>query len=214
MRPRSAAALAVSAALAVAPATASGASPPAVLDTSYPCYGSHESVLLLGEGFTPRGEVALSVSGRQLMTLHADLDGSFTVRMEAPETLFGTTRLRFTASDREQPALRDHATIRIADPAVVVTPVAGGPRQPRRIRAWGFFDAAAVYAHVKRRGARRARNIRLGTPTGPCGVLDVTRRLFSHAPRRGAYALQFDALPRYQPDIASSVRYTLLYGVP
>lgn len=208
MRPRSAAALAVSAALAAVPSTASAAeSPPATLDTSYPCYASGESVLLSGSGFTPQGRVTLSASGQQLTTVEADPDGSFTVRVQTPGAFFGTTRLRFTATDRTQPGLSDGATVRIADTDVVVTPEIGSPRQLRRIRAWGFFGSDAVYAHVKRRGAARARNVRLGAPRGACGVLDTRRRLFPHSPRPGAYTLQFDSLRRYYPNLASSVSY-------
>jgi hypothetical protein len=211
VRLRSAAALAVSAALAAVPSTASAAaeSPPpsATLDTSYPCYASGESVLLSGAGFTPQGRVTLSASGQQLTTIDADPDGSFTVRVQTPGAFFGTTRLRFTATDRAQPGLSDSATVRIADTDVVVTPEVGSPSRPRRIRAWGFFGSDVVYAHVKRRGAARARNIRLGKPRGACGVLDTQRRLFPHSPRPGAYTLQFDSLRRYYPNIASSVSY-------
>jgi hypothetical protein len=178
-----------------------------VLDTSYPCYASGESVLLSGSGFTPQGRVTLSASGQQLTTVDADPDGGFTVRVQTPGAFFGTTRLRFTATDRAQPGLSDGATVRIADTDVVVTPEIGGPSQLRRIRAWGFFGSDVVYAHVKRRGAERARNIRLGKPRGACGVLDTQRRLFPHTPRPGAYTLQFDALRRFYPNLESSVSY-------
>jgi hypothetical protein len=209
VRPRSAAALAVSAVLAAAPSTASGAPPSAALDTSYPCYSSGESMLLSGSGFTPQGEVSLSVTGQQLTTVQADLDGAFTMRVRMPSFLFGMTSMRFTASDKALPHLRDHATVRIADADVVVTPEIGAPSDLRRIRAWGFFGADAVYAHVKRHGATRARNIRLGSPTGACGRLDIQRRLFPHSPRPGAYTLQFDTLRRYYPNLDSSVSYSV-----
>lgn len=209
MRPRSAAALAVSAVLAATASTASGAPPPAALDTSYPCYSSGESVLLSGSGFTPQGDVSLSVSGQQLTTLEADLEGGLTMRVQTPAALFGTTRMRFTATDRTQPKLSDDATVRISDADVLVTPEIGTPSQLRRIRAWGFFGAAAVYAHVKRRGAEHARNVRLGAPRGACGRLDVQRRLFPRDPRPGAYTLQFDTLRRYYPNLDSSVSYSL-----
>jgi hypothetical protein len=209
VRLRSAVALAVSAALAAPVSTALGAAPPTELDTSYPCYSSGESVLLSGSGFTPQGRIALSASGQQLTTIDADLDGGFTVRVQAPDALFGTVHLRFTATDRAQPTLTDHATVRIADTDVVVTPEIGGPSELRRIRGWGFFGAEAVYAHVKRHGADRARNIRLGSPRGACGTLNTQRRLFRAEPRPGAYTLQFDTLRRYYPNLDSSVSYSL-----
>jgi hypothetical protein len=166
-------------------------------------------VLLTGSGFTPHGRVALSLSGQQLTTLDTDLDGGFTMRVRTPRPFFGMTRMRFIATDRAQPALTDHATVRIADTDVIVTPEVGGPLRLRRIRAWGYFGVDAVYAHVKRRGAPRARNVRLGRPRGACGVLDVRRRLFKRVPRPGAYTLQFDALRRYYPNVESSVSYSV-----
>ncbi len=209
MRLRNAAALTVSAVLAAAPTAAADATSPAALETSYPCYASGESVLLDGTGFTPAGEVTLSAEGQQLTTLDADVDGAFTVRVQTPDALFGTTRMRLTATDRARPALSDDATVRIADSDVMVTPEVGHPARPRRVRAWGFFGAEAVYAHLKRRGAARARNVRLGTPKGACGVLDVQRRLFPSDPRPGAYRLQFDTLRRYYPNLDSSVSYSV-----
>ncbi len=207
MRIRRAAALALSAAVAACAAPPSAAAQTAALDTDYPCYSEGESVLLAGSGFTPGGRVALSVGGQQLTTVTADPDGGFTVRLEAPIALLGVTRLRFTATDRTRLGKRASAVVRIAIPDVLVTPSGGSPNRMRRIRAWGFIESDAVYAHVKRRGHRRARNIRLGAPRGACGVLDVKRRLFRRVARPGVYTLQFDSVRRYIPSVAPSVRY-------
>lgn len=207
MRLRSAVALAVSAALATVVAGAATAAAAPTLRTTYPCYGSGESVLINGAGFTPQGEVAISLSGQQLATLTTDPDGAFSARLEAPAGLFGTLRMRLRASDRTRPGLRAGATIRIADTDVLVTPAVGAPARVRRIRAWGFFGAQAVYAHLKRRGSPGVRNIRLGSPRGACGGLEVKRRLFPTGVRPGAYTLQFDALRRYYPNLDPSVSY-------
>lgn len=209
MRLRSAVALVVLATLGAAASGASAQTPTPRLSASYPCYGSDESLLLSGSGFTPQGPVALSVAGQQLATVGTDPDGGFTARMEAPGSLFGTTLLRFSAVDNTNRSLRAAATVRIVATDVVVTPTIGGPARVRRIRAWGFFDARAVYAHIKRRGAKRARNIRLGAPSGACGRLDVERRLFSAGVRPGAYTLQFDTLRRYYPNLESGVSYVV-----
>jgi hypothetical protein len=164
-------------------------------------------MMLSGSGFTPQGLVALSASGQQLTTIYADPDGGFSIRVETPSGLFGMVRLRFTAADASQLSLRASTTVWITDTDVVVTPTGGAPARLRRIRAWGFFGADAVYAHVKRHGAPRARNIRLGEPRGACGTLDVQRRLFHRSVRPGSYTLQFDALRRYYPNLVSSVSY-------
>ncbi len=206
MRLRSAVAPAVLAALAV---TAGSASAAPTLDASYPCYGSGESLLLSGSGFTPQETVTLSVSGQQLATIGTDPDGGFTARVQAPDALFGTLLLRFSAADRSQPGVRAGTTVRIAATDVVITPAVASPSRLRRIQGWGFFDARAVYAHVKRHGAKRARNIRLGSPNGACGRLDVERRLFPRGVRPGSYTLQFDTLRRYYPRLASGIRYVV-----
>jgi len=209
VRLRSAVALAVLATLGTTAGGASADTPEPHLSASYPCYGSGESLLLSGSGFTPQAQVALSVSGQQLATVGTDPDGGFTARVQSPGGLFGTILLRFTAVDSARRSLRAATTVRIATTDVVVTPTIGGPARLRRIRAWGFFDARAVYAHVKRHGARRARNIRLGTPRGACGRLDVERRLFSSGVRPGAYTLQFDTLRRYYPNLEAGVSYVV-----
>jgi len=208
VRPRTAAAIAVSAVLITATSSASAALPP-TLSTTYPCYGNGESLLLSGSGFTPQGSVALSVSGQQLATITADPDGGFNARVEAPTGMFGTTLLRFSATDRAQPSLQASRTVRIAETDVLVTPAIGGPHRLRRIRASGFFGAGSVYVHVKRRGAKRARNIRLGSPRGACAKLDIRRRLFSRNIRPGAYTLQFDSMRSYYPGLEPSITYVV-----
>jgi len=209
VRLRSAVALTVLATLGMGVSAASAQALTPRLGASYPCYGSGESLLLSGSGFTPQAPVALSVSGQQLATVGADPDGNFTARVQSPGSFFGTTLLRFSAVDGTRRSLRAATTVRIATTDVVVTPAVAGPARVRRIRAWGFFDAPAVYAHIKRHGAPRARNIRLGAPRGACGRLDVERRLFSAGVQPGAYTLQFDTLRRYYPGLDSGVSYVV-----
>jgi len=209
VRLRSAVALAV---LVILGAAASGASAQGLapqLNASYPCYGSGESLLLTGSGFTPQELVALTVSGQQLGTVDTDSDGGFSARVEAPTGLFGTILLRFSAIDRAQPEVRVGTDVRITSTDVIVTPAVGSPSRLRRIRAWGFFEERAIYAHVKRRGARHARNIRLGVPSGACGRLDTRRRLFPSGVRPGTYTLQFDTLRHYYPNLASGISYVV-----
>jgi hypothetical protein len=209
VRLRSAVALAILATLGTGAGSASAEALAPQLSAGYPCYGSGESLLLSGSGFTPREVVALSVSGQQLGTVGTDPDGGFTARVQAPTGLVGTILLPFSATDQAQPDVRADTTVRIVTTDVIVTPAVGSPSRLRRIRAWGFFDARPIYAHVKRRGARHARNIRLGTPSGACGRLDTRRRLFPNDVRPGTYTLQFDTLRHYYPNLASSVTYSV-----
>ncbi len=200
MRIRSAAvvfALAVAAALA-ANATASAAT----LSADRSCYAGNESMVFSGSGFTPYGLVSFSVGGQQLATVGADPDGELSLRVTAP-SVAGRLRLRFVAKDRTRPSLRAAAVARITAMDVAIMPARNSSRL--RVRAEGFMDVGALYAHVKRRGHARARNVRLGTPRGACGTLDVERDLFGAG--GGHYTLQFDAVRRYFRDLSPSVVY-------
>lgn len=208
MGTRSAVALVVLAVLAsAAPSTARAAS----LSADRSCYSGKESMVLSGSGFTPDGDVVLRASGELLGTTVADSDGGISVRVVAPR-VFGVERLRFVARDRADTSLTATTRVRIAATDVLLTPALSAPRRPSRIRAWGFIDVAAVYAHVRRGTRGRVRNIRLGVPRGPCGVLDVTRRLLRREARPGLYTVQFDALRRYVPGIEPSVAYLMALG--
>lgn len=194
--------------LALAAAAPPAAAHAATLDADFPCYVHGESIVLAGAGFTPGGRVALSVAGQQLGGVLADSFGEFNVRVRMPR-LSTRLRLRFVAADRADRALIAGALVRIVSPDVVVAPAGGKPDRPRRIRAWGFIGAGALYAHVKRRGAERARNIYLGRPRGACGTLRVKRRLFRRHPPSGRYAIKFDTAPRYLRHAGPSVLYSL-----
>jgi len=147
---RSAALPVVLVALAVAPATALAQS--VTLSPDRPCYGARQTISLTGSGFTPDGDVALSVEGQQIGTGVADYDGIFAATMRAPAIPLSLLALRFTATDQTYRLKRASATVRLAALDVVVTPRTGDPARVRRIRARGFFDGDALYAHIRRGG--------------------------------------------------------------
>jgi hypothetical protein len=182
-----------------APATA------ATLSVDRACYSSGESVLVTGGGFTPGGRVTLTLGGQQLGAVTAGSDGALAARLRAPRA-FWVQRLALVATDRAGGWATVGATIRVTDTDAWISP-APSLHSPRRIRARGFVGADRLYAHVKRRGSERARNIPLGRPRGACGLVDVRRRLFPRHIRPGAYTIQVDAARLFFPLMIPSVRY-------
>jgi hypothetical protein len=199
---------ALSTALVVAvliPASASGQT--VMLTTDRPCYGPNQVISLVGHGFTPDGDVALSADGQQLGIGIADYDGVFSASVRAPALPFASLPLRFTATDQTYLLNRASARVRLTSLGVSVTPTTGIPSRPRKIRARGFFSGRTLYAHIRRAG--RTRNLRIGALRGPCRTLDVTRRLFRPGVRAGSYTLHFDTSRRYYPAAGARITYAV-----
>lgn len=203
MRTRSAALAVVLAAFAAAPGAADAQSVTLAADRA--CYGPGQLISLAGDGFTPDGDVVLSVDGQQVGIGIADYGGLFSTSLRAPS--IPVAALTFTATDRAQLAKRASASVRLTSLGVAVTPRTGDPTRPRRIRARGFFDGGVLYAHVRRRG--RTRTMRLGILTDPCGTLDVRRRLFPPGVDAGRYTLRFDTSAGGFPRGGRSVVYAV-----
>jgi hypothetical protein len=186
----------------------SGASAQSVmLDSNRSCYGPNQVISLTGYGFTPDGEVALSVDGQQLGVGYADYDGVFMATVRAPALPFSWLPLRFTATDQTYLLNRASRSVKLTSLGVLVTPTTGAPSRPRRIRARGFFDGRTLYAHVRRGG--RTRNVRVGTLRGPCRRLSVVRRLFGPGVQPGSYTLHFDTNRRFFAGRGTRVTYAV-----
>jgi hypothetical protein len=207
---RSAALSVVLVALAVAPGTALGQN--VTLSPDKPCYGARQMISLTGNGFTPDGDVALSVEGQQVGVGVADYDGVFTATMRAPAIPLSLLTLRFTATDQSYLPNRASAAVRLVSLDVAVSPRTGDPTRVRRIRAHGFFGGEALYAHVRRGG--RTRSVLLGALSGPCGSLDVRRRLFPPGVGTGKYTLRFDTNPVSTARTGRSVTYSVTIAGP
>lgn len=176
------------------------------LDSDRPCYRGNQVISLTGSGFTPDGDVALSVGGQQLGIGMADYDGVFSARVRAPALPFAEVVLRFTATDQTYLLNRASSDVRLTSFGVRVTPSTGDPARPRRIRARGFFGGRTLYAHVRR--GDRVRSLRVGRLSGACRRIDVTRRLFPPGVDPGAYKLDFDTNPRFVRDGGGAARVT------
>jgi hypothetical protein len=195
----------VLAALTVAPGAASAQNVSLSPDRS--CYGARQMISLTGHGFTPDGDVALSVEGQQVGIGVADYDGVFSATLRAPAIPLSLLTLRFTATDQTYLLNRASTAVRLASLGVAVTPRTGDPSRVRRVRARGFFGGEALYAHVRRRG--HTRNVWLGALKGACRSLDVRRRLFPPGVDTGEYTLRFDTNPREVPRVGRSVTYSV-----
>jgi hypothetical protein len=192
------------AALALVAPTAASA---ATLSVDKPCYGAGEEVRFAGGGFTPSGQVALSVAGRQLGLASANPVGEFTASLGAPG-IDGKQRTdMFTATDQANLALTASAPVLLTSLNVKVTPKRGDPRKRKRIVARGFTSGKTLYAHVRRGKGRRT--VRVGRLQGPCGTLTTKRALFPADAAPGIYKVQFDAKRKYSADAAPQVSFVV-----
>ena len=176
------------------------------LDPDRSCYAPHQLISLSGYGFTPDGDVALSIGGQRLGVGVADYDGLFSAELRAPALPFADVWLDLTATDQTYRLNRASTTVRVTSLGVRVTPATGDPARPRRIRARGFFGGRTLYAHVRR--GDRVRSLRIGRLSGACRRVDATRRLFPPGVDPGAYTLHFDTSRRFEPGIGAASRIT------
>lgn len=177
----------------------------ATLDADRACYAPGDDVRLTGAGFTPGGEVALSVEGRQLGVGTADAGGGFVADLVAPEIAGRERRDNFVATDQTDLGILAELPVRLTALGVRLTPEQAPPGRKRRIRARGFTHGRALWAHVRR--GRFARDVRIGRLRGPCGRIDVRRGILPAGAEVGLYRIQFDARRRYSPSTIPSVDY-------
>jgi hypothetical protein len=174
-----------------APATTSAAS----LSANKTCYGPGERIAFSGSGFTPNGEVALSVSGRQLGVTTANGVGEIATSTRAP-VIKGKRRSDFyTAVDQMNLSLTAGAPVHFTSLNVKMTPQNGNPAKAKRIVARGFTTGKVLWAHVRRGKAKR--NVKIGRLKGACKTLNVKRQLFPDDAKAGLYNLSFDTKRTY-----------------
>jgi len=195
MKVRSAAVLALSAALA-APAAAD-ASGIAVQGT---CFVSGSRIPLTGFGFTAGAPV--SISGGAFGSTVADASGNIAASVSAPVvSTIAPKRVAITVTDSANPANRTGAFVPvIRDVLISNAPLSGRPRQKTTWRFAGFPSGTAVYGHYRYQG-RTIKNYRFGKPTGPCGTLSVRARRVPVASSRlhsGTWTLQLDQRRHYR----------------
>lgn len=177
----------------------------ATLTADRGCYAPGDPVGLTGSGYTPNGPVAITVEGRQLGTAQADPAGAIAVDLSAPD-IDGTQRTDdFVATDQTDLSLTATAGVKLTSLNVTAKPKNGKPGRKQRIKARGFIGGKALWAHIQR--GRKKRNVKVGELKGPCGTLNVKKRLFSPSAQFGLYRVQFDAKRRYSQQTVPQVYF-------
>lgn len=184
-----------------APATASAAS----LSVPKPCYGPGERIALSGSGFTPNGEVAVSVSGRQLGVTTANGVGEIAVSTTAPAIKGKRRADLYTAADQIDLSRTANVPVNLTSLSVKVTPKNGNPAKAKRIVARGFTTGKVLWAHVRRGKAKR--NVKIGKLKGGCHILDVKRQLFPSNAKAGLYSVSFDTKRTYSSKTRPQVSF-------
>ena len=178
-----------------------GVASASTLTSDAACYGTDQRVKLSGTGFTP--EYAVSLTGDAGgNSVYPDSNGSFTdgdVGLAANNTF---TPRSFT--------IRAHDQVDAThDTSITVMNVRSGSNLPVRGKSsatvmWsfgGFPTGATIYGHyryARNSSFRTVRDVKFGTATGPCGVLNKkAKRIPVRAKRGGSWYLQVDTKPKF-----------------
>ena len=206
MNPRLAVAAIAAGALA-APGSAQGATLTAKV--TKPCYGTADSVPLVGAGYTPGSKVRLAREGLPFpQPITPNAAGGFAIRARLSTIPEGKTQTVFSATETTNAAIAaNSAPVRVSATTVRIRPANAAPTALRRIRANGFTRGKTLYMHVVRN--RRSRNVRVGRLKGACNAVTARRRFLRRNFRTGRYRLQFDAFRRYQRSRAQKVVFPL-----
>jgi hypothetical protein len=208
--------LLVAAALTALPAAPASAAP--VLQPLNACYVAaqeeqREFVTVIGEGFNPMVKVDIYIDDileeSPLTTFEGRLDGS----VRAPFIEEGERMFTLRVAEQDHPDISAAVMARVTRLAVTQTPSRAATRDPVRFRGSGFTNLAKpVYAHYVFAGKSK-KTVRLGMPTGECGLFSIKRRQFpfKNSPRRGVWTIQFDQELRYNPK--ATVRFPLTVRV-
>jgi hypothetical protein len=189
------------------PATASAATLEIVPDR--PCYGSGQTVSLLGTGFTPNlmSGIAVTKDGESIGSLTTDTTGAFNGSLRLGQANGRRTSM-YTATDTSNPTLTASDQITVSETDVGLRPKSGAPGRRVRIKAVGFTAGGErLWAHVTRNG--KTRNRPVGRLKGACKGITKKRRLLPRNAKVGVYTVQFDAFRKYRRRRAQSVSYTI-----
>jgi hypothetical protein len=215
MRNRTAAGLAIAAAMLAVPSAAAAEATLGV-DPSVRCYRERMAVYLPGAGFTPNGAVEFSRDGTPLVDpdgpIVADASGQVSPRLILPGLVSGQRRLTYIATDKIDNTLTTQVSLLVTATDVTLTPSGGAPNRLLTIRARGFFSSRrTLYAHVVRTGKHpgRARNMRIAAIHGSCRKATARKRLFFRDTAPGHYRVQFDTFRRYEAKRRVKTNFTV-----
>ena len=167
------------------------------------CYRSvdeqtRETVTVRATGFTPGERVNVYVDGQLVQQVVALPDGQISGGVPAPHVTKGERGFSLTVTEVERPTNTATVLSRVTALSLRLKPRRAAPTRRVRFIGSGFIGTDA-YAHYVRKGKLR-KTVRLGTPQGPCGVIDVKRRQIPlKKPALGRWKLQVDNQPTYSP---------------
>jgi hypothetical protein len=175
-----------------------------------------EPVLISGSGFTPLATIDIYVDEifqqppPNTATPMATYAGEVTGSVSAPFIDSGQREFSLRLTERDTPQNSISATAKVTRLAVEQSPAKASTHDRVRFRGSGFTSLAPVYAHYVFAGKSR-RTVRIGTPTGACGLFSVKRRQFPFktSPRVGVWTIQFDQEVAYNPKAMIRVPLTV-----
>jgi hypothetical protein len=182
-----------------------------------PCVVDYGPIGLLnlpiaGTGFTPGGLVAIESATASnpvrggVTSAIADAAGNVATktgtlgfsRVDASDETYD-----LVATDRTNPAITASATLRQVRFGFGAKPSTGQPARKVRYMARGFLPGKPVYAHFRFAGKTR-RNVTIGVPAAPCGLVSRRLRLLPTKTRFGTWTVYMDHVRRYSPQTAKT----------
>jgi hypothetical protein len=200
--------------LAAAPASAS-----TVMSPLKPCYVAAQeqqrefvTVQVGLGGFTPFSDVDVFLDSIQQESAKAAFDGSLTGMVQAPFPQTDQREFTLRLVQHDNAANTASAVSKVTRLAVEQVPAKASTGDRVRFKGRGFTAATPIYAHYVFAG-KSVRTVRLGYPTGDCGLFSIKRKQFpfKKSPRVGVWTIQFDQELRYNP--AALVRVPLTIKV-
>lgn len=201
------AAFAAAAAIAAPANAATLTVPPCVVEYGVPGF---LNLVIAGTGFTPGGAVeigsttATKPTPAALTSATADAAGNITAKsVPLGFDRFDTTDQTFNvlAIDRTNPTITAVAPLPQVRFGFGASPDTGLPSRPVRYTARGFLPGKPVYAHFRYRGKTR-RNVLIGVPAAPCGVVSKRMRLLPTKTRFGTWTVYMDHVKTYSTKTA------------
>jgi hypothetical protein len=200
-------------AAALAPASASAA--PVFTQTLKPCYVAaqplqRETIDVRAEGFTPMAKIDILLDDIVQQSAQATFEGKLAGSIIAPWVDGEQRDFTLRLAEQGKAANGVSATSKVTRLAVEQLPAKASTAQRVRFRGRGFTSYAPIYAHYVFAGKSR-KTVRIGVPTAPCGTFSVRRKQFpfKRSPKVGVWTIQFDQLPRYDPQAATRVPVTI-----
>jgi hypothetical protein len=206
------------AALAATSASAQTPTPTPALADLKPCYVAaqeeqREPVQVIGSGFTGGKTVDVLVDELEQFETPptTNFDGTLNGTVRAPFIEEGERPFTLRVTERDNGAHSVTKASRVTRLSVEQRPARAATRERVTFRGRGFTEPLTpVYAHYVFAG-KSQKTVRLGVPTGPCGVFSIKRRQFpfKNSPRRGVWTIQFDQVKTYNPKAAVHFRLTV-----